>query len=309
MRLDQFLVRSLPGCSRRTARQAIAAGAVRVNGHPRPKGQFLHSGDTVQVDLAAMDDRLAAQPELALHVLYADEALIAVDKPAGMPSVARRAADRDTLANALLGHFPELRDGGGAAFEAGLVHRLDTATSGVLLAGRTASAWQALRAQFRARTVDKLYLAVVAGRLQGRGAVAVPIAHHPDRPRQMCLCPDAHRARAWRARPAHTGYRPLRRGSGATLVAIRIRTGVRHQIRLHLASIGHPVLGDPLYGDAASASAAPRLLLHAARLGFAHPTDGRRVVVRSALPVDFAAALRDLVHARRTTRAHRTRPG
>ena len=286
VRLDQFLVKQLPDGSRRRARLAIAAGAVAVNGRRGRKGQTLRAGDVVRVDLAALAVDLLAQPELRLPILYEDEAVIAVDKPAGMPTVALRASDRDTVANALLGRYPELRSVG-TGFEAGLVHRLDTPTSGVLLAARSASAWQRLRSQFRARRIDKLYLAQVAGDVPRASVVAVAIAHHPDRPRLMCPCADPERAEALHARPARSRYRPLRRHGASTLVAVWMRTGVRHQIRVHLALRGHPLLGDVLYADAATAAAASRLLLHAVRLGFTHPLSGRRIVLRSPLPDGF----------------------
>jgi 23S rRNA pseudouridine1911/1915/1917 synthase len=289
-RLDRFLALHWPGCSRKLARLAIDGGAVLVNGQRGRKGQSLQPGDTVLADRRALQSAPAAQPELAVPLLYEDAALIAVDKPAGMPALALRADDRDTIVNFLIARYPELAAIGGV-FEAGLAHRLDTATSGVLVAGRTEAAWQRLRAQFRRRAVGKLYIAVVQGRVRHRGTVSAPIAHRPRRPREMSVCGDRDRARALRARPALTYYRRLRRRRDATLLAVRIPTGVRHQIRVHLASIGHPVLGDALYGDGA---AAPRLMLHAARIAFAHPGDGRRVIIRSRLPDDFQAVLRSL---------------
>ena len=288
-RLDQFLARHVSGCSRRLARTAIASGAVRVNARPGRKGQTLQVGDVVDAELAILDSEPAAQPELGLPILYADHVLVAVDKPAGMPAVALRTDDRNTVANFLLGRFPDLRGAGGSVFEAGLAHRLDSPTSGVLVAARTREAWQDLRTQFRTRRVAKLYLAVVIGAVARRGTVTSPIAHQPRRPRAMCVCTDPQRARAWRARPAITRYRPLRRGDSRTLLAVSIPTGARHQIRVHLASIGHPVVGDTLYGNA-SASTSPRLLLHAVRLAFAHPVDGRRIVVRSPVPADIRDA-------------------
>lgn len=298
-RLDRFLVRQLSGCSRRQARMAIGAGAVLVNGRRGRKGHTLRPGDVVRADLSILDGEPTSQPELQVPTLYVDEAVVAVDKPAGMPSIALRADDRDTLANYLLGHYPELRALGGSPFEAGLVHRLDTPTSGVLVAARTVAAWDDLRAQFRARRVEKLYLAVVAGRVTARGIVATAIAHRPHRPREMAVCVDPARAQVLHARPALTRYRPLRGFDSATLLAVRIPTGVRHQIRVHLASIGHPILGDPLYGDTASARAADRLLLHAARLSVSHPTTRRRLIIRCPLPAGFQTAMHRLMVAPR----------
>jgi 23S rRNA pseudouridine1911/1915/1917 synthase len=298
-RLDRFLVRHLPDCSRRQARLAIGAGGVLVNGRRGRKGYTVRPGDVVRADLSILDGEPTAQPELQVSTLYVDEAVVAVDKPAGMPSIALRADDRDTLANYLLGHYPELRALGGSPFEAGLVHRLDTPTSGVLVAARTVAAWDDLRAQFRARRVQKLYLAVVAGNVTTRGIVATAIAHRPRRPREMAVCVDPAHAQVLRARPALTRYRPLRRFDNATLLAVRIPTGVRHQIRVHLASIGHPIVGDQLYADTASARAADRLLLHAVRLGISHPTTRRRLIIRCPLPGDFQAALHGLMLAPR----------
>jgi 23S rRNA pseudouridine1911/1915/1917 synthase len=291
LRLDQFLVRHLAGCSRRQARLAIESGAVLVNGRRGRKGQAVKPGDVVRADRTAFDAPLAAEPILALPVLYEDADLVAVEKPAGMPAVALRVGDRNTVANFLVTRYPEMRSVGAAAFESGLVHRLDTGTSGVLLAARNQTAWRHLRSQFRRSDVDKLYLAVVAGEVRLGGTISLPIAHAPHRRRRMRACRDVDQASSLGARRAVTRYLPLRRLRGATLVGVRIPTGVRHQIRVHLAAIGHPVLGDPIYADRSAAGAAPRMLLHAARLGVIHPIDGRRIVVRSRLPAEFLAAM------------------
>ena len=285
-RLDRFIAdRRGVGARRRTA-AIIAAGAVRVNGRPARKGQLLNRGDEVEIDPAALrDERLAPEAALALPILFEDASLIAVDKPAGMPAVALRAGDVGTVANFLLAHAPETLTAGGSPFEAGLVHRLDTGTSGVLLAARTAAAWQAVRDQFRRHEVEKRYLAWVDGDVARPGSRREPIAHHPRQPRAMRVCPNAEQARALRARPAETRYRPLERRGGATLLAIEIATGVRHQIRVHLAFGGHPVCGDTLYGGSETA----RLLLHATALGLRHPVTGRRLTIDSPPPEDFSA--------------------
>ena len=291
MRLDRFVLAHVRGGSRRTASELVAAGAVRVNGRPGRKGQMIRPGDTVDLALDALAAALEPQPELPLAVLFADDALVAVDKPAGMPAVALRASDRDTLANALLGRFPELAATSPAFLETGLVHRLDTATSGVVLAARTPQAWHALREQFRQRAVEKHYLALACGTIGQAGTVRVPIAHRPRRPREMCACPEPQRARALRARAAETHYRPLRAGAGVTLLEIDIPTGVRHQIRVHLASIGHPIVGDPLYAADVGITA-PRLMLHATRLRVRHPVSGQGVTIESPEPLGFHDVLR-----------------
>jgi 23S rRNA pseudouridine1911/1915/1917 synthase len=286
LRLDRFVAAHTGGGARRRTAAIIAAGAVRVNGRPARKGCLLRRGDIVEIDPAALvETPPLAQACLALPILFEDEALIAIDKPAGMPSVALRGGDTGTVANFLLGHAPETAMAGRTALEAGLVHRLDTGTSGVLLAARTAPAWRDLREQFRQHAVRKRYLAWVDGDVAAAGVRREPIAHHPRRAHAMLACREAAQAAELRARLALTRYRPLVRRGHATLLAVAITTGVRHQIRVHLADAGHPVCGDPLYGGSPS----PRLMLHAARLAVRHPALRRALSIESPPPPDFLA--------------------
>jgi 23S rRNA pseudouridine1911/1915/1917 synthase len=293
LRLDVFLARHVPGCSRRSAQQAIAAGAVRVNGRRARKGQMVAGNDVVEVrDNFPAPRVIQANPQLVIPVLYEDTAVIALDKPAGMPSHALRTDETATVANFLLAYHPELIAVGKPG-EAGVVHRLDTDTSGVLLAARTQDAYDDLRQQFASHHVRKEYLAVVAGDVSAAGVVRAPIAHSRHNRRKMRVSspvnPDA--------RAALTHYRPLERWRDATLLAVHIPTGVMHQIRVHLASIGHPVLGDRLYGMPAAAQLpAKRHMLHASGLGFTHPETGQAVSVSSPLPDDFREVL-DAVRA------------
>jgi 23S rRNA pseudouridine1911/1915/1917 synthase len=285
-RLDRFVGDHCGPLTRRQTRAIIAAGAVRVNGRRAHKGDTLRAGDVVEVDRDALAPAVpTGQPELAVPVLYEDAALIALDKPAGMPSVALAGSGLDTAANFLLGLAPETAAVGGTPFEAGLVHRLDTGTSGVLLAARNPTAWAALREQFRARRVGKRYIAVVEGAVMRAGAIADPIAHHPRRPRLMVVCRDAQQADDLAARAARTTYKPLARRGTATLLEVTIDAGVRHQIRVHLAALGHPVCGDTLYGAAPGA----RVMLHAAALRVRHPSDGRALTIESPLPDEFGS--------------------
>ncbi|MBX3025391.1 RluA family pseudouridine synthase [bacterium] len=285
-RLDRLVAERGGGMTRRRTAAIIAAGAVRVNGRRARKGQLLRRGDVVEIDAAALATApLAAQPELALPLLYQDEALIALDKPPGMPAMALRSDDRDTAANFLVAIAPESAVAGGSPLEAGLVHRLDTGTSGVLLAARTAVAWRDLRGQFHRGQVEKHYLAWVDGDVARAATRREPIAHDPRRPRSMRVCFDPQQARALAGRPALTHFRPLARRGDMTLLAVEITTGVRHQIRVHLAAIGHPIRGDALYGG----SPAPRLMLHAATLVVRHPTSGGRLRIESPPPTSFAA--------------------
>ncbi len=288
-RLDVFITRQLPGTSRRRVRELIAKGAVRLNGRRQPKGALVRGGDVLEIPAEALaPTSLAPNTELAIAFLYADDDVVVVDKPPGLPSHALRMDERDTVANFLVAHFPEMAALATAAGEAGLVHRLDTGTSGVLVAARSEFAYAELRRQFSAHTVVKEYLAVVGGDVAVSGEVAAPIAHDRGHRGRMRVCSHAEQTGPWRARPALTRYHPQERAQSLTLLAIEIRTGVTHQIRVHLASIGHPIVGDALYGGIQ----AERLMLHAARIRFAHPRTGSRILVESPRPT----ALDDALH-------------
>jgi 23S rRNA pseudouridine1911/1915/1917 synthase len=195
-----------------------------------------------------------------------------------------------------VGRFPELAAVGPQPREGGLVHRLDTDTSGLLLAARTDAAHAMLRAQFSARTVDKGYLALAAGELHAGGEIALPLAHDPRDPSRMMAISDPDYAEAHAARPAVTRFMPIERRAGLTLLEVEIPTGVMHQIRAHLAFIGHPLAGDALYGGPL-VPGLDRHFLHAARLAFAHP-DGSRVRYESPLPADLAHAWSELQHSK-----------
>jgi len=301
-RLDLFLTLTLEGCSRRQARELIDAGAVRVNGRRACKGQPVFSRDVVHVAVDAREPvALAAQPDLPVRILYEDESVVAVDKPPGMPTHARRLHERGTVANFLVGRYPETRSASPNPLEAGLVHRLDTDTSGVMLAARTRVAYDALRRQFRERAVRKDYLALVAGDVAQSGTVNAPIAHRPRHARRMRACPDPESAQFLKARQAVTRYRPVTRLASATLLAVRIRTGVRHQIRVHLAWIGHPVLGDSLYAKRSGPVLSPvRLFLHAYRVRLQHPDHSGPLIVKAPVPEDFQSVLDTLARGTET---------
>ncbi len=292
VRLDVFLARHVPNCSRRTAQRAITAGGVRINGHRLRKGQAVRPGDVIDVpDELFAPAALPPNPRLVVRVLYEDAAVIAIDKPAGMPSHALRADETDTAANFLLARYPELATVGKSDREPGIVHRLDTDTSGVLLAARTAHAYTVLRGQFSTHQVTKEYVALVHGDVAAAGEVRAPLAHDRRNRRKMRVCAAA---RTPGARPAVTRYRPLERFGESTLLAVEIPTGVMHQIRVHLASIGHAIVGDRLYGSRASNAAVPRHLLHASRLAFIHPETGRPTEIRCPVPADFTVFVEQL---------------
>jgi len=281
-RLDAFLHGALPALSRRFVRRLIAEGAVCVNGRPAAKGVRLAPGD--RVTLPDLPASIAPEPQLALPVLHEDDAVVALDKPGGMPGHALDPRQRGTAAAFLLARYPEMA-GVGDPLAPGLVHRLDSGTSGLLVAARTRAAHQALRAALHARAVEKRYLAWVAGDASALDGtrVALPLAHDPRDRRRMV--PAVAGMRAW---PAETSVVVVSTGRARSLVEATIRTGVTHQVRVHLAARGHPVLGDVLYGGAPAGLPPGRHALHAAGMTFPHPADGQPLSLRAALPAELA---------------------
>ena len=286
-RLDRALAR-LFGVSRGRAMEWIAEDRVRVDGRRAPKGAQVGPGARVSVRRPPPEAPVP-QPELLLRIVHADAHVVVADKPAGMPSHPLKPGETGTAANALVGRFPELASVGPARREGGLVHRLDSDTSGLLLAARTDAAHALLRAQFAGRTIEKGYLALVAGELHAGGEIDVPLAHDPHDSRKVRAASDPEWAEAHGARPAATRFVPVVRRGGFTLLDVEIATGVLHQIRAHLAFIGHPLAGDALYGGPALPGLS-RHFLHANRLAFAHP-DGGRPRFDSPLPGDLSSAM------------------
>ena len=278
-RLDRFLTGALGDLSRRAVQEALAEGRIRIGGRRPRKGEMLEAGAEIEVELETGPEALEPEPALDVTILHEDDALVAVDKAAGMPSHARRASDRGTVANFLVANFPGIAAASEKPLEAGLVHRLDTETSGVLMAARSREAWTAVRRQFQSREVGKIYVALVSGRIDRARTISTPLSNDPRSRRRVRVADDEARS----ARDAITHVRPLGGRLAGSLVEVEIETGVMHQIRAHLASIGHPVVGDPLYGGAE----ASRLMLHAHRLELLHPTTGRRVRIESPLPAEL----------------------
>jgi 23S rRNA pseudouridine1911/1915/1917 synthase len=274
-RLETFVRAAMPSLSRRLVRRLIADGTVRVNGRPAPKGAALAVGDVV--DLPA-PPRLVPEPG-RLAVLYADDAIVAVDKPGGVPGHALDPRERGTVAARLLARYPELA-GVGDPLAPGLVHRLDTGTSGVLVAARTPVAFAELRAAFRAHAVAKRYVAIVAGMPEPGLVIDAPLAHDPSNRRRMRAALPGDRA--WRARS--TILEAVAHGATATVV-VEIRTGVTHQVRAHLALAGHPVLNDPLYGGPPAALPPGRHALHGQSVRLRNGV----LTIAAPLPADLAA--------------------
>ena len=278
-RLDQLVHQRLPEFSRSRIQEWIKAGRVLVNGAGQRAAYAIRPNDSIDVEPAAPPPLHAEPEEIPLTVLYEDDDIVAIDKPAGMAVHSGAGIHSGTLVNALLHRFQTLSGVGGAE-RPGIVHRLDRFTSGVLLVAKTDSAHQRLAAQFAGRQVEKIYLALVHGRVVAEtGRIARPIARDPVHRTRMT-------ARLASGRAAWSEYRVLRRWEKYTLLEVRIGTGRTHQIRVHLSSIGHPVAGDKLYG----APALPELgryFLHAHRIRFARPADGESIAVVSPLPSDL----------------------
>lgn len=273
MRLDVWLAAALD-LPRARVKALLDRGAVRIGGRPPRKGDRTVAGARVEVRLESEDPRPVPQPELPLAVLHVDAQLVAVDKPAGMPSHPLEPGERGTVVNALVARYPECADASEDPREGGLVHRLDTLTSGVLLAARDPDAWRAVREAFTERRVEKVYLAVVTGPVADEGEIDLPLRHRGDH-----VAP----ALGGGGREALTGFRVRARSGDAALLEVRIQTGVLHQIRAHLAAVGAPVLGDVAYGGRVHPGL-DRFFLHAARLALLHPATGERLEISAPLP-------------------------
>lgn len=286
-RLDAFLHERLPEFSRSRLQSWIKEDRVQIEGKSVRASYIVRGCESVSVAPADLPP-LKAQPEaLPVSVLYEDVDVIVVDKPAGMVVHAGAGHTSGTLVNALLHHFGTLSSVSGD-LRPGIVHRLDRDTSGVLLVARTDSAHQALAAQFRDRTIEKTYLALVHGRMkQPQGRVATPIARDPVRRTRMST-------KLSSGRSALTEYRLLEELGRFSFLEVQIGTGRTHQIRVHLASIGHPIVGDRLYGAPAAVpdlAALSRFFLHAYRLRFTSPSSGERITVESLLPAELTTFL------------------
>jgi len=282
-RLDHVLHGRLPQYSRSRIQQWIRDGNVLVNGAPLRASSLLRGGESIRVEPAEPPPLRAAPEEIPLTILYEDDDVVAVDKPAGMVVHAGAGVHSGTLVNALLHRFGTLSAVGGE-MRPGIVHRLDRYTSGVILVAKNDAAHRKLAAQFSSRRVEKVYLALVHGTVkQENGSIDKPISRDPVHRTRMT-------ARLRDGRPAHTEYRVTARLPGFTFLEVKIGTGRTHQIRVHLASIGHPVAGDTLYGAPAQVpgrDSLGRYFLHAHRISFFRPGDGEPVTVISQLPQEL----------------------
>jgi 23S rRNA pseudouridine1911/1915/1917 synthase len=291
-RLDVFLVRLGWAPSRRRARELIEGGWVTVNGRRIGKGEIVSTGDDVRV-IEPPPTPVQPNPHLKIETLYQDELVLVVNKPGSVPCHPLRPGEEDTVINGVIATHPEVADAGDKPLEGGLVHRLDNGTSGALIIARTPDAFVALRTAIRGGDISRRYLAVCVGNVEDEVEIATPIAHHPKNRRKMITAP-VNAAAFSGARPAATLIRPLQRFSGFSLIEARPRTGRRHQIRVHLASIGHPLAGDALYGGPQVVELAPtRFWLHLSEVAFESQSHGR-VTIQAPLPVELEAVLQRL---------------
>lgn len=292
-RADKVLARAFPAHSRAALQRAFEAGLVLRAGRPLGKSDEVRAGEVIEFSLPETKPAELKPVAIPLEVLFEDGHLLALNKPAGMVVHPGVGTGEDTLVHALLAHCAGGLSGIGGVARPGIVHRLDKETSGVLLVAKTDAAHRALADQFASRTLQKEYLALIAGiPPAARGTIARAISRHPVHRHRMTVGEGG--------RPAHTDWtREEIFGRAAALVRCRIHTGRTHQIRVHLKSIGHPLLGDATYGWKADPRLPKphRVMLHAERIAFAHPVTGKALDLRAPLPADFTemlAALRSL---------------
>jgi 23S rRNA pseudouridine1911/1915/1917 synthase len=300
-RLDRWLAAQLPGTSRTRIQEHIAEGRVRVAGRPARASRRVEAGESVEIELLAPPEVAALPEPIPLSILYEDEDLIAVDKPAGMVVHPGAGVTSGTIANALVHRYGQLSTLGGPA-RPGIVHRLDKDTSGVLLVARNDESHRHLVRQFAGRRVEKTYLALVHGHLEhATGRIALAIARDLRRRTRMTTRRREGRAAltTWRVLlrfdpQTHERSASARARGGFTLIEAGLHTGRTHQIRVHFSATGHPVAGDTHYGaprritvDDAPVPPLPRFWLHASRVRLAHPRTGLPLEIRAPLPRDL----------------------
>jgi len=290
LRLDQALARLLPEHSRNRLQQWVRDGFVQVDGRPAAPKSRVWGGETLAVEIRPAARMYSFEPEaIALRIVYEDESILVIDKPAGLVVHPGSGNWSGTLLNALLSHAPALA----ALPRAGIVHRLDKDTSGLLVVAKTPVAQTDLVRQLQTRTMGREYVAIVHGEVTRAGTVDAPIGRHPVARTRMAVVA--------RGRSAATHYFPLEYRTRWSYLRCRLETGRTHQIRVHLSSIGHPLVGDPVYrakrlvsGLPEAASRFPRQALHAARLCLLHPLSAKAMSWDSSLPEDMQLLLEAL---------------
>ncbi len=288
-RLDVFLAEQIPELSRSQAKRLIREGLVQIQGkRPLPK-YLVKAGEQIQVQVPPPEEpSLEPEEEVPFEILYEDQDLAVINKPPGVVVHPAAGHFTGTLVHGLLARLKDL-SGVGGELRPGIVHRLDKDTSGLLLVAKNDQAHQELTRQFKAREVSKVYLALVHGSLAAEsGKIDYPIGRHPVHRKKMSI-------HAKKARTALTLWKVRERFRKATLLEVRLLTGRTHQIRVHLSAIGHPIVGDVLYGGARpQGPKAPRQMLHAWHIRFLHPRTRKELAFEAPLPEDFVRLLEDL---------------
>jgi 23S rRNA pseudouridine1911/1915/1917 synthase len=295
-RLDTFLREKFPAASRGALQRLIEQGHVRVNGHTVKPTHSPRAGERIEIYWPEARPAEAQPEKIPLAILFEDQSLLVLNKPAGLVVHPAAGHEEHTLVNALLHHCRGSLSGIGGVARPGIVHRLDKETSGCLVVAKNDETHLALSAQFAKRQVEKIYNAIVCGELaRESGEIRAAIARHPSHRKRMAAHDDDS------GRAAHTSYRVLERLNAATLVEAQIHTGRTHQVRVHFQFLGHPLVGDETYGARQNAGlkeltnyAAPRVMLHARELSFIHPRTQKQLSFEAPLPKDFRDALRSL---------------
>ncbi len=291
-RLDSWLRGQFPAVSRGAIQRLLEEGHIRVNGRIVKPTHTPRAGERVEVHWPEARPAEARPEPIPLDILYEDEALVVLNKPAGLVVHPASGHETRTLVNALLHHCQGQLSGIGGVARPGIVHRLDKDTSGCMVAAKSDPTHLALSAQFASRKVEKIYQAIVCGEMvRDRGEIRAAIARHSSH--RKCMAVDEEFGRE-----AHTTYRVLERLNGATLAEAKLHTGRTHQIRVHFKFLGYPLVGDKTYGhrqnqhlEELTGYAAPRQMLHAYHLAFQHPRTGKRMQFEAPLPEDFLDAL------------------
>ncbi len=295
-RFDTFMRRQFPAVSRGAIQRLIEQGHIRVNGRNVKPTHSPRAGETVQIEWPEARPAEAQPEEMPLDILFEDDALLVLNKPAGLVVHPAAGHEEHTLVNALLHHCAGELSGIGGVARPGIVHRLDKETSGCMVVAKNDDTHLALSAQFAGRQVEKIYNAIVCGVMpRDEGNVHAAIARHPSHRKRMAVRDDDS------GRAAHTSYRVIERLREATLVEVLLHTGRTHQIRVHFQHIGFPVAGDETYGQRQTRRLAeltkyeaPRVMLHAHKLSFIHPRTGKRLKFKATWPADFEDAVRFL---------------
>jgi 23S rRNA pseudouridine1911/1915/1917 synthase len=285
-RLDRVVAARVPDLSRSQVQRLIKDGAVTVNGRPSKPSYRVEVGDEIAVEIPAELPERVKPENIPLDIIYEDAALLVVNKPAGMVVHPALGHASGTLVNAVLAHCPQAAEVGGPE-RAGIVHRLDKDTSGLILVAKDETTRAALQHQFKRRQVTKTYLALVEGQVQPReGVVEAPVGRNKRQRKQMAVVRSGREAR--------TTYRAVEYFSDHTLLEVHPHTGRTHQVRVHLAWLGYPVVGDAVYGHRRQRLLQGRHFLHAARLRFTHPTTGEEVAFEAPLSSELAGVLKQL---------------